>query len=69
MKDWKQIEAESTADLAQIITDQDAIAFISKYFVKDLQANYRQIYRSDRHEMNRSPKQAIENLLSLPPIQ
>ncbi len=64
-KDWKELEEE----LEQITDDQDAVAFICNYFAKDLQADYLKIYRSDRYEMNRSPKQAIANLLRLPPIQ
>lgn len=67
--DWKAIEAQAQADLEKIETDQDAIAFIQKYFSKDLQPRYMQIYRSDRHEMNRTPRQAIDNILSLPPIE
>ncbi len=66
--DWKAIEAEAQKDLEAIQTDQDAIAFIQKYFVKDLQPNYLKIYRSDRYEMNRTPRAAIDNLLSLPPL-
>ncbi len=67
--DWKAIEAQSKADLDRIQTDQDAYAFIKKYLAHDLQGRYVQIYRSDRHEMNRTPRQAIDNLLSLPPIE
>lgn len=68
-QEWQDIEAEVKQDLARIETDQDAYDFMDKYFSKDLQADYIKIYRSDRHEMNRSPRQAIDNLLSLPPIQ
>ncbi len=67
--DWRAIEAQAKADLEAIQTNQDAITFIQKYFAKDLQPDYLKIYRSDVHEMGRSPKKAIENLLSLPPIQ
>lgn len=68
-KDWKEIEKEAERDFEQITDDQDAVAFIVKYFARDLQSDYLKIYRSDRYEMNRSPKQAIANLLRLPPIQ
>src|SRR6266567_9314032 len=68
-KDWHAIEQQAQADYQQIADDSDAVRYICTYFAKDLQADYLKIYRSDRHEMNRSPKQAIMNLLRLPPLQ
>jgi len=67
--DWKALEAQAKADYAQIADDSDAVAFIVKYIARDLQADYLKIYRCDRYAMNRSPKQAIANLLRLPPLQ
>jgi len=67
-QDWKAIEAQAKADYEQIADDQDAVAFIVKYFSKEMQPDYLKIYRSDRYEMLRSPKQAINNLLQLPPL-
>jgi len=55
--------------LEAVQTDQQAYAFIEKYLSKDLRGRYMTIYRSDRHEMNRSPRQALDNLLSLPPLE
>ena len=66
--DWRAIEAQAKADLENIQTDKDAIAFIEKYLSKELQPDYLKIYRSDRYEMNRTPRQAIDNLLSMPPL-
>lgn len=66
--DWKAIEAQAQQDLEAIQTDKDAYTFIDKYMLKELRPQLRQIYRSDRHEMNRTPRQAIDNLLSLPPL-
>lgn len=66
--DWQAIEAQAKIDLEAIQTDQDAYAFIEKYLSKELRHQYIKIYRSDRHEMLRTPKKAIENLLSLPPL-
>src|SRR6266700_1952306 len=68
-KDWRAIEQQAQADFEQITDDQDAVAYIVKYFSKELQPDYLKIYRSDRYEMGRSPKQAINNLLRLPPLQ
>src|SRR6266487_6938340 len=68
-KDWRAIEQQAQTDYQQIADDQDAVRYIVKYFAKDQQADYLKIYHSDRHEMNRSPKQAIANLLRLPPLQ
>ncbi len=68
MQDWKAIEAQSQKDLDAIQTDQDAVRFIETYLSKELRHNYLELYRSDRHEMNRTPRQAIDNLLSLPPL-
>ena len=68
-EDWKAIEAQAAADLEVVQPDQQAYAFIEKYLSRDLRGRYMAIYRSDRHEMNRSPKQALENLLSLPPLE
>ncbi len=65
----KTIEAQAAADLEALQSDKDAYAFIEKYLSADLRGRYMAIYRSDRHEMNRSPKQALENLLSLPPLE
>ena len=67
--EWKAIEEQAKADLEAVQTDKDAYAFIGKYLSKDLQGRYLQIYRSDRHEMNRTPRQALDNILSLPPIE
>jgi len=67
-QDWKAIEAQAKADLEQIATDQDAYRFIEKYLSQELRGQLMDIYRSDRHEMNRSPRQAIDNILSLPPF-
>jgi inhibitor of KinA sporulation pathway (predicted exonuclease) len=69
METWKAAQAKIEAELEAIQTDQDAYAFIAKHLSKDLQGRYRAIYRSDRHEMNRTPRQAIDNLLSLPPLE
>lgn len=66
---WQEIEAQAQQDLEHIQTDQDAYRFIETYFSKDLQYRYLALYRSDRHEMNRSPKEAIDMLLSLPPLE
>ncbi len=66
---WRDIEAQAKVDLEAIATDQDAYAFIGKYLSRDLRGRYLAIYRSDRQEMNRSPKEAIESLLSLPPLE
>jgi len=68
MSEWKAIEAQASADLEAIQTDQDAYAFIEKYLSKELRPDYLRIYRSDRHEMNRTPREALDNLLSLPPL-
>jgi len=67
-QDWKAIEAQAKTDLENIQTDQDAYTFIDKYLLKELRHNYREIYRSDRNEMGRTPRQAIGSLLSLPPL-
>jgi hypothetical protein len=67
-QDWKAIEAQAKADLENIQTDQEAIAFIERYFSRELRLDDLRIYHSDRNEMGRSPRQAIENLLSLPPL-
>lgn len=67
-QDWKDIEAQAQTDLDAIQTDQDAYAFMDKYLSKELRWRYREMYRSDRNEMGRSPRQAIDNLLSLPPL-
>jgi hypothetical protein len=66
--DWKAIEAQAEQDLQAIVSDADAYAFIERYLSKELRASYIAIYRSDRHEMGRSPKEAVERLLSLPPL-
>ncbi len=66
---WQAIEAQAAADLEAVTTDKEAYAFIEKYLSKDLRGRYMTIYRSDRHEMNRSPRQALDNLLSLPPLE
>jgi hypothetical protein len=66
--DWRDVEKQAEIDLAAIQTDQDAYRFIEKYLSRELRAQFVVIYRSDRHEMNRSPQQAIKNLLSLPPL-
>ena len=68
MSEWKAIEAQASADLEAIQTDQDAYAFIEKYLSKEMRPDYLKIYRSDRHEMNRTPREALDNLLSLPPL-
>ena len=68
MNDWKAIEAQAKIDLEAIQTDQDAYAFINKYLSKELRPDYLRVYRSDRHEMNRTPREALDNLLSLPPL-
>ncbi len=67
--DWKALQEQAQRDFEAIVDDQDAVAYIVKYFSRDLQGDYLRIYRSDRHEMNRSPKQAVANLLRLPPLQ
>jgi hypothetical protein len=67
--DWRAIEAQAKADLEKIATDQDAIRFIETYFVRDLRLRYLALYRSDRHEMGRTPREAIDNLLTLPPLE
>lgn len=67
--DWRAIEEQAKRDLEAIQTDEDAIRFINTYFAQDLRHDYLKIYRSDRHEMLRSPRQAIDDILSLPPIQ
>ncbi len=67
-QDWKDIEAEVKRDLAAIITDQDVYAFMDKYFSREYLPTYRQLYYSDRHVMNRTPRQALANILSLPPL-
>jgi|SRR5215467_14560912 len=69
MQEWRAIVEQSQQDLAAIQTDKDAYAFIDKYFSKDLRHRYYQLYRSNRHEMLRTPRQAIDNLLSLPPLE
>src|SRR5260221_434921 len=51
MSEWKAIEAQASADLEAIQTDQDAYAFIEKYLSKELRPDYLRIYRSDRHEL------------------
>ncbi len=66
-EDWKAIEAQAATDLEAVQTNQQAYAFIEKYLSKDLRGRYMAIYRSDRHEMNRSPKESLESLLALPP--
>lgn len=68
-QDWKTIEAQAAADLASVQSDQDAYTFIKQYLASDLQGRLLAIYHSDRHEMLRSPKQALENLLALPPLE
>ena len=67
-QDWREVEAQAKQDLEAIQTDQDAIAFIEKYLSRELRHQYLTIYRSDRREMNRTPRQAIDNLLTLPPL-
>jgi hypothetical protein len=67
-EDWRTIEAQSQADLEAIQTDQDAIAFIEKSLSRERCPDLLKIYRSDRHEMNRTPREAIGNLPSLPPF-
>jgi hypothetical protein len=67
--DWRALEKQVEQDVAAIVTDQDAYRFIERYLSADLRGRYIAIYRSDRHEMNRSPQQAIKNLLSLPPLE
>jgi hypothetical protein len=67
--DWHAIETQAKADLEAVATDQEAYAFMRKYFAKDLLGRYQQLYRSDRQEMLRSPKEALDNLLSLPPLE
>ena len=64
--DWRAIPARVRADLEAVETDEQALAFLARYFVKDSQPRYRQIYRSDRHEMRRTPRQALDTLLRLP---
>ncbi len=68
-KDWHAIEQQAQADYQQIADDSDAVRYICTYFAKDLQADYLKIYRSDRYEMGRSPRQAIDNILRMPPLQ
>jgi len=68
INDWKEIEAQAKADLERIQTDADAYAFMDKYFSRELLHNYRVIYRSSRHEMLRTPRQAIDEILTLPPL-
>lgn len=67
--EWQSIQDQAAADLEAVMSDKEAYAFISKYFSRDLQGRYTAIYRSDRHEMNRSPKEALTSLLSLPPLE
>jgi hypothetical protein len=68
MAEWREIEAQAQADLETIETDEQAIAFIDKYLSHERRMDYLRIYHSDRHEMNRTPREALDNLLSLPPI-
>ncbi len=68
MQDWREIEAQGRSDLGEIVTDEDAVRFIQTYLSEELRPNYLRIYHSDRHQMNRTPRQAIDNLLSLPPL-
>jgi len=65
---WKAREAQAQEDLQRILTDADAIAFLEKYLSKELCPNLLKMYRSDRHEMGRTPRQAIDHVLSLPPL-
>jgi hypothetical protein len=67
--EWQAIQDQAAADLEAVTTDQQAYTFIEKYFSRDLRGRYLAIYRSDRHEMNRSPRQALDSLLSLPPLE
>ena len=67
--DWNAIVAQAQADLEAVQTDQDAYRFIEQYFPQDLRGRYMVIYRSDRQEMNRTPRQALDNLLALPPLE
>lgn len=67
--DWREIEKQAEIDLQAIQTDQDAYRFIEKYLSKDLRGRYMAIYRSYRHEMLKTPRQAIDNMLSLPPLE
>ncbi len=67
-QDWKAIEAQAKADLEAIQTDQGAYRFIENYLSRELRTQLPAIYRSDRHEMGRTPRQAVDNLLSLPPL-
>jgi hypothetical protein len=68
-EDWKAIEEQAKRDFEAISDDQDAVAYIVKYFAKDLHGRYLSIYRSDRYDMGRTPKQAVANLLRLPPLE
>jgi hypothetical protein len=67
--DWRDIEKQAEIDLAAIQTDQDAHRFIEKYLAHDLRGRYMAIYRSQRHEMLKTPRQAIDTILSLPPLE
>jgi hypothetical protein len=67
-KDWKDIEAEASRDLEAITTDLNAYNFMERYFSKELQGQYIAIYRSLRNEMLKTPRQAIDTILSLPPL-
>lgn len=67
--EWQSIQDQAATDLEAVTTDKQAYAFISKYMSKDLRGRYVQIYKSDRYEMLRSPRQALDNLLSLPPLE
>jgi hypothetical protein len=67
-QDWKDIVAEAERDLDGITTDQQAYDFMRTYLSEELMHQYMLIYRSDRHEMGRTPRQALENLLSLPSL-
>lgn len=67
--EWQALQDQAASDLEAVTSDKEAYAFIEKYMSKDLQGRYMAIYRSDRHEMNRTPRQALDNLLSLPPLE
>ncbi len=67
-KDWKDIEAEVSRDLAAITTDLNAWSFMEKYFSRELQGQYSAIYRSLRNEMGKTPRQSIDTILSLPSL-
>ena len=67
-QDWKDIEVEVARDLSGITTDLSAYNFMDKYFSREVKGQCIDIYRSLRNEMLKTPREAIDTILSLPSL-